>query len=490
MSKICRFQYQIVKAMLVLLSFGNSFIATAQSPAKAPLDSFNKVQNLDEVVVSASRVLEKLLAAPVSISKLSAAEILQTSSASFFDAIGTIKGVHMIVPSLGFKIINTRGFSNTTNVRFVQLVDGIDNQSPHIGAPIANVLCPSDLDIENVEIVQGVASALYGMNATNGLANFKTKDPFTTQGLSVQQQVGVNHIANPNGVSPKLYNATSLRWAQALGSKWAFKLNAGFTKGYDWVAGDQTDLNPQANATTGLLGVDNPALDPVSSYGNESSNRKTLTLDGKNYVVARTGYLEKEVVNYRFQNVKGDAALFYRPTSESELSFTYRTALLNTVYQRSNRFQLEDYLLQQNIVQFKSPLVQARAYINSENTGDSYNLRSAAENLDNNFKDATLWYSDYTGTFNNALSNNVALAEAHRLARKAADNGRYQSGTGDFNHKLQELSEINNWDIGAALRVKAHLMHTEAALDLGRLLHTDYGLQVSRRFTPWPKQIS
>ena len=89
-----------------------------------------------------------------------------------------MKGVQLIVPSLGFKVLNTRGFSNTTNVRFVQLIDNVDNQSPHIDAPIADALSQGDLDIEHVEIVQGAASALYGMNAINGLANFTTKDPF------------------------------------------------------------------------------------------------------------------------------------------------------------------------------------------------------------------------------------------------------------------------------------------------------------------------
>ena len=146
-------------------------------------DTFATVRSLEEVVVSASRVSEKQLSAPVSVSKLTTSQIAASANPSFFDAIGNMKGVHMIVPSLGFKIINTRGFSNTTNVRFVQLIDNIDNQSPHIGAPIANALSPGDLDIDHVEIIQGVASALYGMNATNGLANFTTKDPFTISGL-------------------------------------------------------------------------------------------------------------------------------------------------------------------------------------------------------------------------------------------------------------------------------------------------------------------
>ena len=106
------------------------------------------------------------------------------------------------------------------------------------------------------------------------------------------------------------------------------------------------DLNPLANQTTGLLGADNPAYDPVNGYGNESSNRKTLTLGGKNYVLARTGYFEREVADYNLRNWKGDVSLYYKPNEKSSISYTYRTAFLNSIYQRSNRFRLENYLLQ------------------------------------------------------------------------------------------------------------------------------------------------
>ncbi len=157
-------------------------------------DSLPKAQSLQEVVVSASRVSEKLLTAPVSISKMSNARLMQSTAPSFFDAVGSMKAVQMIVPSMGFKVLNTRGFSNTTNVRFVQLIDNVDNQSPHIGAPIANALSPGNLDIDYVEVVQGSASAMYGMNAINGLVNFTTKNPFTSPGLSIQQQIGINHV--------------------------------------------------------------------------------------------------------------------------------------------------------------------------------------------------------------------------------------------------------------------------------------------------------
>ena len=143
-----------------------------------------RIHSVEEVVVSASRTSENILTSPVTVGSLSHAFLQNTAALSFFDGLENVKGVQMLTPSLGFKIINTRGFANTTNVRFSQLVDGFDNQAPHIGAPIGNALGPNDMDIERVEIIPGTSSALYGLNAVNGLANFITKNPFTTTGIS------------------------------------------------------------------------------------------------------------------------------------------------------------------------------------------------------------------------------------------------------------------------------------------------------------------
>ena len=429
--------------LICFLLFVTTFLK-AQNTDNTLIDSISRKDSLREIVVSASRISEKLLSSAVSISKLDARQIQQSPAPSFFDAVGAMKGVQMITPSMGFKILNTRGFSNTTNVRFVQMVDGVDNQTPHIGAPIANVLIASDLDIENVEVIQGVASVLYGMNATNGLVNFMTKNPFHSEELSFREQVGVNHVNDASGISAKLFNESSLRWAKSWNNKWAVKVNLGFMKGYDWIADNRSDLNATANISTGLTGADNPAADPVNGYGNESSDRKTVSLSGKNYVVARTGYYEREVVDYGLQNFKGDASVYYKPTENSELSYTFRTALLNNVYQRANRFRLENYYLAQNVLQYKNPLLQAKFYITDENTGDSYNLRSAAENIDRNFKSDNIWYADFTKAFNADLKTNPNVAQALSAARRAADAGRPQPGTDIFQHKLDSLSQINN----------------------------------------------
>jgi iron complex outermembrane receptor protein len=439
---------------------GQDSIRSKKLPADTIQFSF-----LHEVVISASRIQEQILRSPVSIRKETEKYFRAAPAPNFFDALENIQGVQLITPSLGFKVINARGFANTTNVRFAQLVDGMDMQSPHIGGPIGNALGPTDLDIDNVEIVPGVASALYGMNTINGMASFSTKNPFTSAGISIQQKTGITHLGDSNSAA-KLFSETSMRIAKVISSKFAFKINGSFTKGYDWIADNHHDLNAAANASTSLNGYDNPALDPVNGYGNESSDRKTIALGGKSYVVARTGYYEKQVVDYALQNIKADAGLYYKLSPRSTLSYLYHMALLDNVYQRANRFRLQDYFIQQHGLAFQSSSVNAKIYFNNERTGKSYNLRSMAENIDRSHKPDNQWYADYTSAFNTAVQAGAAVAAAHGQARTAADAGRYQPGTAAFDIALNKLQNINNWDSGAALRVKASFIQAEVQINL------------------------
>jgi outer membrane receptor protein involved in Fe transport len=447
-------------------------------------DSINQ-HTLNEIVISASRISETILRSPVSIDQLRSIDAKNMGAPTCFDAIENMKGVQIITPSLGFKVINTRGFANTTNVRFTQLIDGIDNQAPHIGAAIANALGANDLDIDKIEIIPGTASALYGMNSINGLANIRTKNPFVYQGLSVQQLTGVNHVGNIDSYSPQLYSQTNLRYAKAINSKFAFKITGSYTNGKDWVADNRNDLVSTLNSSTGLTGANNPAYDEVNGYGNESSNRRTLTLNGKKYVVARTGYRESDIDDYNIQNYKGDAGLYYRPKEGHEFSATYKGSLINNIYQRSNRFRLQDYTLHQYALDYHSPIFELRTYLTQENTGKSYNIRSLGETMDKAFKPDDKWFTDYTSAYNNAITAGNAVADAHKLARQSADNGRYQPGTDAYNQKKDELVNINNWDYGAALRVQSYMSHSEGLLNWDKLfapLFDKLGMQLLSGF--------
>ena len=447
-------------------------VASAQQTDSTTRDSLRSMM-LGEVVVTASRLPENLLKSPVSIERLDERGIRLSAQPSYFDAIENQKGVQVLTSSLGFKVYNTRGFANPTNVRFVQLVDGLDNQAPHVGAPIASALAPFDLDILRVEVVPGAGSALYGLNALNGMVHLITKDPFTSSGLTVMQKTAVNHVGDEQ-VYAKLYSETAVRYAHTIAAQFAFKVNLVYQRGYDWISSDVSDLNSNANTSLGLMGSDNPGQDLVNSYGNESSNRRTLTLDGGRYVVARTGYFEAQTSDLRLQNIRGDLALAWRIKPNVTLTYSYKTSTLNNIYQRTNRFRLEDYLLNQHALALITPSFEIRAYRTAENTGDSYNIRSMAENIDRSFKSDNQWFADFAAQFNSSRSANQPRAEALKAARKAADDGRPQPGSATFAAQVERLRTINNWDIGAALDVRSWMYHTEGQWNLTNALLKDF----------------
>ncbi|HIF13905.1 MAG TPA: TonB-dependent receptor, partial [Bacteroidetes bacterium] len=124
-----------------------------------------------EIVVSASRVGESLMSAPISIQKLNAQAIRNSASGDFYQSLGNLSGIDVVTSSMGFKTINTRGFNTTSPVRSVQFIDGMDNQAPGLNFPIGNLVGASEMDLKNIEIISGAASALYGANAFQGVIN-------------------------------------------------------------------------------------------------------------------------------------------------------------------------------------------------------------------------------------------------------------------------------------------------------------------------------
>jgi iron complex outermembrane receptor protein len=86
-------------------------------------------------------------------------------SANFYDGLGSLKDVDLTTASLGFTVINTRGFNSTSPVRSLQIIDGVDNQSPGLNFSLGNFLGCSELDVKKVDLIVGASSAFYGPNA-------------------------------------------------------------------------------------------------------------------------------------------------------------------------------------------------------------------------------------------------------------------------------------------------------------------------------------
>jgi iron complex outermembrane receptor protein len=470
-------------------------IKNANGPVNIQLTSQNLLIN--EVVVTASRREEKLLRSPVAIEKLSITALKQSPGPSFYDALENVKGVQMTTTSITLKVPNTRGFNSPNNFRFMQLADGVDMQSATLGVPLGNAIGPTELDIASIEITPGAAAALYGTNAINGLSNLFTKDPFKYQGLSLYHRTGINHV-DGIGISPSALNEDAIRYAKAFNNKFAFKVNFSYLTGKDWQSNTRLDQNPGNLKTANpaypeLNGAANAAYDGWNKYGDDAlagSNTvsiKGIVVDGlarPNLTVARTGYNEVDLVDPKVTNLKADATLAYKITPNTQLSYTYRYGKMDGVFQRGNKISLDGATVQNHKLELKGTDFLIRGYESIENTGNSFNVKPLADNLDLNHASNSAWGTKYKTALDAYAASNggsltsANLAAASLAARAAADAGRVEPGTQAFNDLRNTIIGINNWDIksslipnapvtgGAALVQKSHMFNGEAQWDL------------------------
>lgn len=362
---------------------------------------------IDAVEVKGRRISERQQQSALTVETLDNIAIKETPAANFYDGLGALKDVDLTAASLGFKIINMRGFNSTSPVRSLQIIDGVDNQSPGLNFSLGNFLGSSELDVNRVNLVIGASSAFYGPNAFNGVISLETKNPFLHKGLSAMVKMGERNLLE-----------TAIRWAQTVNNKkgaefFAYKLNFSFLRADDWEA---ENYDPVDGTVTGR---DNPGrYDAVNIYGdeyftlNDLSTAPPWTFPGLG-VWHRTGYREIDLVDYNTRNFKGNIALHFRtnPSKNFESPELILTSTLGggtTVYQGDNRFSLRDILFFQHRIEFrKENKFFLRAYATHEDAGKSFDPYFTALLLQEESKEAELWSQDYTDYWRSNISPRI-----------------------------------------------------------------------------------
>jgi iron complex outermembrane receptor protein len=370
-----------------------------------------------EIVISASRVEEKLMESPVSIEKMDILAVQTTPADNYYKGLANLKGVDVTTSSINFQIINARGFGSTGNTRFVQYTDGMDTQAPALNFPIGNLNGPSELDVESVEMIPGAASALYGPNAFNGVLLINSKNAFDYQGLSAFVKTGVNHVGpNADAAASPMWEG-AIRWAKAFNNKFAFKVNAAYMRANDWQGTDATDrevartpIGPDGNpayqlSDANFSDVTNPGADRLHYMGDEasinlaifplsaswrlfaSSNNAfqqntypngTSALDYAqagdlpSTVVSITPYRERELISYDAKNIKLNGGLYYRVNDKVELSALYNGGFGTSIYTGAQRYSLKNFGIHQARLQARGDNFFMRAYTTIEDSGESY----------------------------------------------------------------------------------------------------------------------
>ena len=452
---------------------------------------------LDEVVISASRTPERIFESPVSVERFGLKEIQSTSSESFYSGLQNLKGVDINTNSLTFQSINTRGFATFANNRFMQLVDGMDNSAPGLNFVLGNLVGMSELEVKSVEILPGASSALYGAGAFNGILFMTSKDPWNYQGISTYLKGGATSqdAAGTNG-----YYDFGIRAAHAFSDKFAVKANFSILEGEDWHANNNIDLlNPERTRI-------DPAYDGLNIYGDEVST--VLNFDDLaglpsgtigSALVSRTGYEEADLVDYGAQSVKFDGAVHFRPFADDfEIVFQSRVGRGNTIYQGSNRYSIQDFIMQQHKLEIRNDNFFLRGYLTSENSGNSYDTRFAAINVNRRWKrDAPnpenpaepSWFGDYAATYIGAKlgvgsgpAGQATDEQAHAAARAAADAGRFLPGTAQFDNALAGVIADGDFTSGAKFIDNTKVRHVDANYNFSHLTQDFAEIQVGGSF--------
>lgn len=474
-------------------------VTSLSKPLTITLQTVENV--LGTMEITDIRLTEKQRESPLTVEALDLIAIKETPAANFYDGLGSLKGVDLTAASLGFKIINTRGFNSTSPVRSLQIIDGVDNQAPGLNFSLGNFLGSSELDVQKVDIIVGASSAFYGPNAFNGVISMTTKNPFDFTGLSAQAKVGERNLFE-----------TSVRWAQKFKNKagedkFAYKLNMSFMRALDWEA-DNMDPTEQS-----LTDATNPGgYDAINRYGDEElggyqfnfartpSEKNTYSGLG---IIYRNGYRERDLVDYNTRNVKLNAAFHYRIKPDLELIFSSNFGTGTTIYQGENRFSLRDILFFQNRLELvKKDKGFIRIYATNEDAGNSFDAVVTAFELQNLSKSNNAWKSSYQNAwtsggfnaprfkvrslpgypspFNEAIYDSLMLVYSdslfkfHDFARGVANNGNgsttldfFEAGTARFDSAKAAVKSRTLADGGSLLKDRSALYH----------IHGEYKIQ-------------
>jgi outer membrane receptor protein involved in Fe transport len=487
-----------VTLLISYLGYEDQELVVASASTKLKVTMGESSENvLTGAVVKASRVTEKSKEAPLTVESIGIQAIKDAPAASFYESLGSLKGVDVTAASLGFRVVNTRGFNSTSPVRSLQLIDGVDNQSPGLNFALGNFLGASDLDIQRVNVIAGASSAFYGPNAFNGVIAMETKESYDFPGILSEVKVGERNLAQ-----------VAVRYADYFtndkGRKtFGYKVNAFYMQAYDWEAENYNPTLDSEHDATNPGGYDrvNVYGDEVLANGNDDYNSANTLGNpvGKGTGLGafyRTGYQEKDLVDYNTNNLKLNTTLSYRFKDSAQLDYSFNFSTGNTVYQGDNRYRLQGIRFWQNHFELKKKgKYFIRAYSTNEDAGETYDIVTTAFRLNEADKDESEWYNRYESNWRRiryqqaeALPGFVAydpnihqsqeswyqtvylpfveanrdeLSALHDDTRTLIDEFRLTPGTADFDSSFADITSRLFTEDGTRFYDKSALYHLQ-----------------------------
>ena len=145
------------------------------------------VIGLNPIVVTASKQQQDLTVIPHSVSVLPEIELIDRTPLRLDNALESVPGVHFIENHINIR--GSSGYTRGVGSRVLLVVDGVPMMNSDNNEINWNIL--PVMDIEQIEVIKGSGSALYGSNALGGVVNIITKSPTDIGKLKIRTVSGI-----------------------------------------------------------------------------------------------------------------------------------------------------------------------------------------------------------------------------------------------------------------------------------------------------------
>ncbi|HEY5689447.1 MAG TPA: TonB-dependent receptor, partial [Yeosuana sp.] len=168
---------------------------------------------------------------------------------------------------------------------------------------------------------------------------------------------------------------------------------------------------------------------------------------------------------------KADWGLYYRPFEDDfEISYVGKVGTGSTIYQGSNRYNINGFFQEQHKLEIKNKNFFLRGYMVGDKAGDSYDMVFTGININRAWKDDGTWFGEYTGTYVLATLGGATDAQAHAAARAQAESGRFLPGSDGFNTAFNK--SINDPDLltGSKFQDASKYYHADGNYNFSHLI--------------------
>jgi outer membrane receptor protein involved in Fe transport len=219
-----------VTAMLPGFAPATDDVVVSGSNVELPAITLSLANLTDTIVVSASRSDTALIDAPATLSLVTSETLESTPAQNYGDLLRALPGVNVIqLSARDVNVTNRQGTATLTNSQLV-LLDDRSIYLDFFGLVLWDFLPANLADVQQIEVIRGPASAVWGANALTGVVNVITKTPRQAPGTLVSISGGFFDRDAGSGVGKgvgKLFGANATV-AQAPNSIWSYRVSAGY----------------------------------------------------------------------------------------------------------------------------------------------------------------------------------------------------------------------------------------------------------------------